>query len=78
MEAEEAHLRDERISLQGFEAELKRREQALALREAQVAERERLIAAATPLPSAPAESDSTASRLTRAPMDLARAILGGR
>src|ERR1035437_4419319 len=47
LEAEQPHLRDDRIRLHDQQAEMKRREESVAAREASVAEREQLIAAAT-------------------------------
>lgn len=86
LEAEQTHLRDDRIAIREMEATVKRREEAVAQREAELAEREKLIIAATPPPppepepaAAPTEEAvSTVSRLTRAPFDLARSVFGGK
>lgn len=84
LEAEQAHLRDDRIMMRETEAVVKRRELAVAEREAQLAEREKLVLAATrpEVTSASTVSDepeaSTVSRLTRAPFELARSVFGGK
>jgi len=78
--AEQAQLTDERNMLRAREAGVKQREAAVAVREREATEREQLIVAATPL-SKPHESDrapSAVARLTRAPMEIARAMLGGK
>lgn len=74
LDAEQAHLRDDRMAVRDQEEALKRREQELALREARLAEREALVAAATP-PPASIETQSAMTRFTRAPFELARAVL---
>ena len=82
-EAEQAHLRSERISTQEKENDMKRREKAVAEREARLAERERLVAEATaPVAAAqPIGAEHTMSavtRLTRGPFDMARSVFGGK
>lgn len=87
-EAEQAHLRDDRIVLHDQRTELKRREEDVTLREARVAERERLIAetntSATtgePIAGEPIASEHTMSamtRLTRGPFNMARSVFGGK
>jgi len=75
LEAEQAHLRDDRIALQGEIEALDMREQTLAKREWNIREYERLMA----LERAEAEdkaSESTISKLTRAPFDMARSVFG--
>jgi DNA repair exonuclease SbcCD ATPase subunit len=81
LEAEQRHMRDERIVLSEKDADVQQRAQAVAAREARVAAREELIAAATPpatVPSGePVASEHTMSavtRLTRAPFNLARSV----
>lgn len=83
LEAEQAHLRDDRLAVREMEAAVKRREDAVAARESQLAERERLILAATGgtgSPGLPQNGDksSAVTRFTRAPFDLARSVFGGK
>ena len=76
--AEQAQLMDERNKLLARETDVKLREDTVAERERRVAEREQLVAAAMPPPSKPDDSDSAESavaRFTRAPMEIARAVL---
>lgn len=83
LEAEQNHLRDDRLVLREMEATVKRREEAVAQREAELAEREKLILAATPSTGSNPPMDvsedgsvSTVARLTRAPFGLARSVFG--
>lgn len=78
LEAEQTHLRDDRIAVREQEAAVKRREAAVAQREAALAEREAIVAAATAKAATPApvEEESAVSRLTSAPFKIARAVLG--
>ncbi len=86
LEAEQAHLRDDRIAQREHETLLKQREHAVAERETRLAEREAMLREAAPVapsaPSAPArveeEGDSAVARLTAAPFKMARAVLLGR
>lgn len=83
MEAEQNHLRDDRIVLREMEAAVKRREEAVTAREAAVAEREKLILAAMPVAAesstaAITEDESKVVRFTRAPFDLARSVFGAK
>lgn len=83
MEAEQNHLRDDRIVLREMEAAVKRREEAVAAREAALAEREKLVLAAMPTPDCvppiPVEEpESSVARFTRAPFDLARSVFGAK
>lgn len=78
-EAEQAHLRDDRIAVREQEAAVKRREEAIAARELRLAEREALVAAALPaaIPvQAQPASDSAVSKFTRGPFNLARSVFG--
>lgn len=80
LEAEQAHLRDDRIAQHALVASVKRREEAVAAREAVLAEREALVAAALPDTSQPIAAEHTMSamtRLTRAPFEIARSVFGG-
>lgn len=80
MEAEQAHLRDDRLAMHAFEAELKEREAAVAAREAAVAAQEEILAAAAPRakrePIAGQQTLSAFTRLTRAPFLIAESLRG--
>jgi hypothetical protein len=83
LEAEQTHLRDDRIAIREMDASVKRREEAVAAREAQLAEREALINAAMTSVGTTAHPEedhsmSAVSRITRAPFDLARSVFGGK
>ena len=83
LEAEQMHLRDERISAHAKENDIARREQAVAEREAHVAARERTVAEARageelPQPVAAEHPVSAVTRITRAPFDMARSVFGGK
>lgn len=83
LEAEQSHLRDERIITHEKENEMKRRERAVADREARVSERERLLVEAmapthSPQPIASEHTMSAMTRLTRAPFDMARSVFSGK
>ncbi len=82
LEAEQKNLRDDRVSIREQEVMVKQRLDEVAEREAQVTAREALAAAAPPPPPAPVADDpapvSAVTRLTRAPMDLARSVFGGK
>jgi hypothetical protein len=80
-EAEQAHLRDDRIAMQAFELELKQRELAVAAREAQVAEQEAILAASAQVASEtppPIAEPSAFRRLTRMPFLVAESVLRGK
>lgn len=86
-EADQTHLRDERVVLHDQQADLKQREAAVAEREARVAEREQLIAATNTCamtgepesePVADEHTMSAMTRLTRAPFNMARSVFGGK
>jgi hypothetical protein len=79
LEAEQTHLRDDRIALQGEIDALEGREQALAVREQRVKLVEiQALQAALDKEEAQEEKDSESalSKLTRAPFDMARSVLG--
>jgi len=78
LEAEQSHLRDDRLDLQGEIEALRKREQALAEREWRVAEYERLIALEKAEADDRRENASTISKLTRAPFDMARSVFGSK
>jgi hypothetical protein len=76
LEAEQAHLRDDRISMQGDFDALQAREQALAARELRIQQLE-LQAALDRAEEADAQAQgSKLSRITRAPFDMARSVFG--
>jgi len=79
-EAEQAHLRDDRIAISELADAVKRREEAVAARELRLAEREALVAAAIPeiVAKAPEPGLSAVSKLTRGPFNLARSVFGGK
>ena len=81
LEAEQSHMRDERIVHQDRETTLKQREDAVAAREAAAAEREELLVAADGVSGEPVGSEHTMSAMTRlscAPFNIARSVFGGR
>jgi len=78
LEAEEVHMRHERVMLHDQVQSLRQRAETLAIREAQVAEREGLMAAAAAQPMAGEHTMSAVTRLTTAPFEMARAVFGGR
>lgn len=86
-EAEQAHLRDDRLAMRALEAELKQREAAVEAREARVAAQEELLAVAMPRAKQPREAKpkqrepmagqqtlSAFTRLTRAPFLIAESL----
>ena len=86
-EAEQAHLRDDRLAMRALEADLKQREAAVAAREARVTAQEELLLAAAPRPKQPREVKpkqrepmagqqtlSAFTRLTRAPFLIAESL----
>lgn len=77
LEAEQLHLRDDRMAVREMENMVKKREEAVALQESKLAAREALVAAATPAPKK-GEDASAMSRLTRAPFDMARSVFGAK
>lgn len=79
LEAEQMHMRDDRISLRAHETAVKSREEAVTQREALATEREQLIAAATPAQRVAANGNtrSAMNRITSAPFELARSMFGG-
>ena len=81
LEAEQTHMRDERIVLHEQQKEVKRREEEATAREAHIAEQEQAIAAAAPAAAEPIAGEHTMSavtRFTRAPFDMARSVFGGK
>ena len=83
LEAEQSHLRNDRIQIMDLQAGLKKREAELAEREADVAAREALVTAAegggSEAAAAPADQPvSTMKKITQAPFDMARSVFGGK
>ena len=80
LEAEQNHIRDDRIALRDQQLQVKQREEAVAAREAALAEREALVALALGgyRAGAPEQSESAVARLTRAPFNMARSVFGGK
>ncbi|MDB6126418.1 MAG: hypothetical protein JWM35_314 [Verrucomicrobia bacterium] len=77
LEAEQAHLRDDRLNLKETAAVLKRREEALSAREARLMQREEQLSAAVDARIAEHTSSSALSRFTQAPFAIAKSVFGG-
>ena len=75
LEAEQAHLRDDRIALQGEIESLGMREHLAAARELRIQQYEESLALDRQEAQAKAD-ESTLSKLTKAPFDLARSVFG--
>lgn len=83
LEVEQKNLRDDRITLQGYEQQLRERETRLAEREARVTAREQALAAVAARPEAPAapvraKPAKAIDSLTRAPFALAKSVFGAK
>lgn len=79
LEAEQAHLRDDRLNLKETAALLKRHEVALTAHEASLAQREAMLAAAIAAQHAePLRQPSAILRFTQSPFTLAKAVFGGK
>jgi hypothetical protein len=76
LEAEQAHLRDDRIAIQGELDALDAREQAVSAREEQLRQYEQQLALARQAALDERESESAISRLTRAPFSMAKSVFG--
>jgi hypothetical protein len=76
LEAEQSHLRDDRIAIQGELDALDAREQAVAAREERIRQIEEQAALAQLQAEEAKESESAITRLTRAPFDMARSVFG--
>ncbi len=79
LEAEVAHMRDDRLKLGEESAALKQREIAVSAREARAADREQKIAAYTAtqtvvIPPEQPPEESAVTRLTKAPFHFARSV----
>jgi len=80
LEAEQAHVRDDRLNLKETAALLQRHEAALTAREASLAQREELLAAATAahLAAGNVKPPSAMARLTSAPFAMAKSVFGSK
>lgn len=78
LEAEQTHLRDDRIALQGESEALRAREQTMAARELRIQQLELQAALERADADAARESESTIARLTRAPFEIARSVFGSK
>ena len=79
LEAEQAHVRDDRLNLKETAALLKRHEAALMAREASLAQRESILAAATAAQHAEnVKQPSAILRFTQSPFTLAKSVFGGK
>jgi hypothetical protein len=76
LEAEQAHLRDDRIALQGEIDVLQQREQNVTAREQRIQQMEYQAQLAIADAQAEKDSESSFSKLTRAPFDMARSVFG--
>jgi hypothetical protein len=79
LEAEQAHLRDDRIALQGEMDLLQQREQNVAARELRIQQLElqaQIQIAEAQEAQEVKDSESALTRLTRAPFDMARSVFG--
>ncbi len=78
-EAEQAHLRDDRLNLKETAALLKRHEIALTAREASLAQREATLAAMLAAQQAePVKQPSALLRFTQSPFTLAKSVFGSK
>ncbi len=79
LEAEQAHVRDDRLNLKETAVILKRHEESLNAREAALAQREAVLAAALAAQQAePAKQPSAILRFTQSPFNLAKSVFGGK
>jgi hypothetical protein len=76
LEAEQAHLRDDRIALQGEVDALEVRRQAIVTREVRIQQLELKAALDKEEAEDSKDSQSTMSKLTRAPFEMARQVFG--
>jgi hypothetical protein len=78
LEAEQNHLRDDRIVFQGEVDEMNAREQMVAARELRIQQLELHAALERADAEEARQSESTISKLTRAPFDIARSVFGSK
>ncbi|HEY1848682.1 MAG TPA: hypothetical protein VGG37_05725 [Opitutaceae bacterium] len=78
LEAEQAHLRDDRIALKGEIDALADRERQIAMREQRIQQVEMRAQLAMADSEERNEAGSAIAKLTRAPFNIARSMFGGR
>jgi hypothetical protein len=78
LEAEQNHLRDDRIALQGEFESLQMREHAVAAHELRIQQIELQTALALEDEKEERDSKSALSKLTRAPFEIARSVFGSK
>jgi hypothetical protein len=78
LEAEQAHVRDDRLNLKETAALLKRHETALTAREESLAQREAMLTLATAAHVVENAKPSTITRLTHAPFAIAKSVFGSK
>ena len=78
LEAEQAHLRDDRIALQGEFDLLQQREANVAARELRIQQMEYQAQLAIADAQAEKDQESALTKLTRAPFDMARSVFGSK
>lgn len=78
LEAEQAHLRDDRLNLKEVAAGLKRREDAVSVREARLALREDEFSAAVDASISEHTKASALARFTQAPFAIAKSVFGSK
>jgi hypothetical protein len=78
LEAEQAHVRDDRIVLQAEVDALEAREQAVASRELRIRQIELQMALLKEEEKDERESESAIVRMTRAPFEIARSVFGAK
>jgi hypothetical protein len=76
LEAEQAHLRDDRIALQGEFDLIQQREANVAARELRIQQMEYQMQLSIAEEQAEKDQESALSKLTRAPFDMARSVFG--
>jgi hypothetical protein len=78
LEAEQAHIRDDRIVLQAEVDALEAREQAVASRELRIRQIELQMALLKEEEQDEREAESAITRITRAPFEIARSVFGAK
>jgi hypothetical protein len=78
LEAEQAHLRDDRIAIQGEVDVLEAREHAVSARELRIKQIELQTALLREEEQDEKESQSAITRITRAPFEIARSVFGAK
>ncbi|MDB6168430.1 MAG: hypothetical protein JWM88_1294 [Verrucomicrobia bacterium] len=76
LEAEQAHLRDDRLILKEATSVLKRREDAVTAREARLAQREEQVRLVVEATTVEHPQSSALARLTQAPFAMAKSVFG--